>query len=567
MKNFIGMLELNLFEVLGDPLFPKRYCSQVILPLLRMVESEERLRLTFTATGSAVEYLAHHFPLVLDQIRALIEEGRIELLCSAYTNADWQIFPGSDLRRSHRLTNEILRHNRLPLRRTMVAQHNTYWPAMRGFSEDFDVFLVRDTFLRGRRATRGFPAMARVGNSLLIVAANNLLHDMAARFVSQKETDTIGLFVEERLRTAVETWGQSDPRFIDVTIGKDDWHWFHSAGAHHLTTAAGLRNWETFYCDHDWMRIVQQFFATKMEEGVAFRLVSDFTCAARSQLEMLQDLGDDRSGHNDSSDHAYWLSAPEQRLRAALSWTSLSWRSRIALRKAESLAELAGELPSSETLRQKIDGLWRRLLWTEVSPAPNRAILPSEVEFIRDQGEEAISAATELFFALGASLSQPSITLWDDGIGPLRAAPGIAETELINGDGTVRWFSDGNGIHRCEVRFVSEEPTCGIGFKLNSTHLAFSACGDDCELATAPVFCFDDPGGIVVSVAGVYSLGEGLYLIRHNGALTVGAQVSESYLRFLVDFAPEGRYFEWPFTIVEGDPSAAVEVATRINAI
>jgi hypothetical protein len=570
MKYTIGMLELTPFEVLGDPLFPQRYCSQVIMPLIGMLESERRLRVTLVTTGSVVEYLAESLPLALKKIRALIADGQIELLCSTYTNADWQIFPSSDLRRSNRMTDEILRRNGLPLGRTLVAQHNTYWPAMTSFELEFNVFLVRDTSLKGRRSARQFPQMARVGNSLLVVASNNLLHDMSQRFVSQKTTDEIGLFTEARLETAVETWVHSDPRFVDITIGEDNWHWFHSGGAHHLTTGAGLRNWDAFFCDPDWMRTVQDLFEARLSEGVAFRLVSEFTDRAGTLIETLPDLGDTSWGLDAGCDHAYWLGAPEQRMRAVLSWTSLSWRSRTALRRAEALAELTVRNQSSEALDRQIEALWRRQLWTEVSPAASRAVSPCEVDFIREHAERVISIATELCFQFGPTGSpQNPIAPWDDGIGSLVPGTSVAETELINCEGTVKWFSNGNGIHRCEVRFMAEEAICGIGFKLSSNGIEFSGCGQEGEVANVALTSFDDDGGILVSSTGLYSLGADLYLIRHNRIVSTGAQVgiAESYLRFIVDYAPEGRYFEWPFTIIQGNAPTAIALAKQINAI
>lgn len=570
MKYAIGMLELTPFEILGDPLFPKRYCSQVIFPLIGMLEAERRLRVTLASTGSAVEYLAESHPLILKRIRALIEEGRIELLCSSYTNSDWQTFPSSDLRRSHCMTDAILRGNSLPPGRTMIAQQNTYWPAMSGFQQEFDVFLIRDTFLRGRHAARRFPEVARVGDSLLVVAANNLLHDVAARLVSRKATEAIGLFTEGRLDAAVEGWAHSDPRFVDITIGEDNWHWFHSGGAHHFTTASGLRNWDSFFCDLDWMRTVQEYFEANLNDGAVFRLVSEFTDAARTLLEVLPDLGDAGWGFDSGSDHAYWLEAPEQRMRAVLSWTPLSWRSRTALRKAEAMVKRTPPPLQPEALDIQIETLWRRQLWTEVSPAPNRAVLPCEVEFIREHAEQVISAATELCFQYGPSGSlENAAAPWEDGIEPLKPGVGVVETELINGEGTVKWFSNENGIHRCEAQFTAEETTCGIGFKLSSSRVDFSGCGDEAEIAKVALSSFDDAGGILLSPTGLYSLGPDVYLIRHNRSLSVGAQVEirELYLRFVVDFVPEGRHFEWPFTIVQGSASMAIAVAKRINAI
>jgi hypothetical protein len=145
----------------------------------------------------------------------------------------------------------------------------------------------------------------------------------------------------------------------------------------------------------------------------------------------------------------------------------------------------------------------------------------------------------------------------------------VAQTELINGEGTVKWFSDGNGIHRCEARFMAEEAACGIGFKLSSSGIDFSSCGHESEVANVALSSFDDAGGTLLSPTGLYSLGTGVYLIRHNSILSAGAQVEirELYLRFLVDFVPEGRHFEWPFAIIEGNASRAIAMVKQINAI
>ena len=570
MKYTIGMLELSPFEVLGDPLFPQRYCSQVIIPLISMLEADERLRVTLVATGAVVEYLAERLPLVLKKIRTLIEQGRTELLCSAYTNADWQIFPSSDLRRSRRITNEILNTHGLPLSRTMFAQHNTYWPAMASLQDEFDVFLIRDSFLKGRNAVRQFSPMARVGKSLLVVASNNLMHDMAARLVSQKVTDVNGLFTEGRLENAVEGWSHSDPRFVDITIGDDSWHWFHSAGAHHFTTGVGLRNWEFFFSDFDWMQAVQDFFEEMLSEGITFRLVSEFTDAAGALHKTLPDLADASWGLDGGNERAYWLGGSDQRMRAVMSWTTLSWRSRMALRRAEDLVDRTVQEESSEALDGKIEALWRRQLWTEVSPSANRGVAPCEVDFIREHSEAVMRIASELCLELGPrGFLQKTGRGWDNGLRPLEPSASVPETEIINGEGTVKWFFLGNGIYRFEARFVSEESTCGIGFKLSCNGIEFTNCGDEDEVANAPLSLFDGGGGTLTSPTGLYGLGEGIYLIRHNHVVSVGAQLGpqKTHLCFLVDFAPEGRNFEWSFTVVQGNALEAIAVAKRINAI
>jgi len=568
MKRAIGMLELSPLDVLGDPLFPKRYYFQVMLPLLGILEAEPGLRLTLATTGSAIEYLAESHPLILSRVRALLEKAQIELLCSMYTNADWQSFPVADLLQSHRTTDAILTRNGLPRARTLVAQQNPYWPAMAAFHDEFDLYIVRDSFLRGRLAAPEFPGLARVGKSLLIVAANNILHDMAADFVSRNETGEIGLFTAERLENAVESWPHSDPRFVDISIGEDTWHWFHSVGAHHLTTSGGLRNWESFFCDPEWLRAVRDFLLRKLHEGSTFGLVSEFAAAVRTQIEGLPDLGDSGWAHNSGAGHGYWLETPEQRMRAASPWTSLAWRSRSVLRKAEAAVNGFGN-GTRQTLRENLDTLWRHQLWAEVSPAVGRAVLPSEIECVRDHAEKVINDATEICLQLQPSTFLPHDAGGTDGMESFKSETAPVETEFINGEGSLKWFSCGNGIHRCEIQFSAEEPACGIGFKLATDRIEVSCFGQENELATVALTSFGDDGGVLSSPSGLYSLGNELYLIRHNHQLAVGAQFGSegAYLRFIVDFAPEGRRFEWPFTLVQGSASTAIAMARQINAI
>jgi len=393
---------------------------------------------------------------------------------------------------------------------------------------------------------------------------------MAADLVVQKRSDSIGLFIEGRLENAVETWPSSDPRFTDVAIGDDHWHWFHSGGAHHLTTSAGPRIWDSFFFDQMWMRTVQEFWEAKLKEGRTFCLVSEFADAAKTRRQTLPDLGDPNWAGDVTSGHPYWVGAAEQRVRAVLSWTSLSWRSREALRKAESMVERAAGHQASEAIHEQLESMWCRQLWMEVSPVTGRATLPCEVEFIREHAEQIISTSTELCFELGLAATLPtSATHLNDGHHPCESDVIPVETELINCEGTVKWFAWDKGIYRLEARFVAEESACGIGFKLSAPDIEFSSCGHEGEIATVPLASFDDGAGILVSPTGLYILGLGVYLIRHNCNLSVGAQIrtKESYLRFVVDFVPEGRHFEWPFTIVMGNVSTAIALANEINAI
>jgi hypothetical protein len=166
------------------------------------------------------------------------------------------------------------------------------------------------------------------------------------------------------------------------------------------------------------------------------------------------------------------------------------------------------------------------------------------VEFVREHAEQVISAGAGLCFQLQPHAGEA----FDENMGAFKPGAGMVETELINGEGTVKWCCNGNGIHRCEAQFSAEEPTCGIGFKLSSDSIEFSSCGQEDKVEKMALTSFGEEGGILLSPTGLYSLGKDLYLIRHNRHVSVGAQAGNggTFLRFVVDFAPEGRQFEWP---------------------
>ena len=570
MKYMLGLIDLNPFEILGDALFSQRYMSQVFLPLLYMLETSSDLRVSITMTGSVLEYIAESYPKSLNRLLVLAEAGQIEIFCSTYTYADWPLFPSLDLRRSCQITAAICREKNIGLSRTLVSSYNAYWPAMRTFSNEFDVFLMRDTFLKGSQAARGFPEMARVDNVLICVAANNILHDIATTLVEEKYDGWLSSFHEERIGNAVETWPTSDPRFTDILLGSDQWHWFHAGGAHHLTTGGGPRNWDAFFFDPQWMRIVRRFYENRLQMGWKFALVSEFTTSAKVQIGNLPDLCG--SGLEvPKSTGAYWAGGLEERLRAVSSWRSLSWRSRSALRQAEaSLAEQIANMGESAEIHQQIDYLWRSQLWTEVSPATGRAVQSRELEFVREHSEKVLSAAVGLSFEhdilyQGIGLGQRAFndfTACDAETSPVEVA-------LINGEGSVKWFRNDDGLYRVEFRFTADEATCGVSFKLVDSEITFGSCGQDEEMMTASLEFFGEGQDVVNSPAGLYGLGAQIYVVRHNSIVSVSAQIGhrESELRFMVDYVNEGRQFEWPFTVVKGTASVAFAVANAVNAI
>src|ERR1051326_8173521 len=121
-KIALGLFHFNLHYIAGDVSSYHRYCTQAVMPFLRLVAGDPEIRVSFEMAGSGLECLGNFYPEALDLLRRLIASGQIELISATYVPTLWVAFPGRDLLKSIELNRSCLERLQLRASELFFAQ-------------------------------------------------------------------------------------------------------------------------------------------------------------------------------------------------------------------------------------------------------------------------------------------------------------------------------------------------------------------------------------------------------------------------------------------------------------
>lgn len=557
-KIALGILSLNIESIAGDPPSAHRYCTQVIAPLLDLLRRESWLRFSFSVTGSELEFLGRGYPALMDEVRALASDGRIELISPLYTPSLWWQFPGVDLDRSVEINRACLDDLGLPLRRVFFAR-GLFGAGLQRLRADFDYLVCRDDHVAALAAGPTVRSSYGLGSQTVLLAANHILHTLAeARARTNDAGDgALSLFAARHLEDGMRWPVRSSAEVIDFELGGTRWHWFHAGGAHHFTSRKSPRSWEGFFLDEDWLSLVVAGLNHLRQSGFVFGSVAELGSVAAasdpSPMPLLPEFGQ-VSGPSDLDPEGrrVWRSA------GGAAVLSCSWRSRNSLRRREMARAPGGEASAPGEARDALWEAWRQQLQAE-SIGATTAAFPAEAGFGRNSVEAALSAVAQAVAAIGAANPRKSPRLAAVAEAPL----GI---EIFGAEGRVGWFAVDDGVFLCQVTLRPEEAICGVRFACEPGRLAYCPSGLEDRIAELDWNALRVAEVYLPLANGLVRIAPDRYLIRINtGSASSARASSEPWLAFLLDGASESREAELSFLLLQGEPGHALAVAAAVN--
>jgi hypothetical protein len=523
--------------------------------------------------GNGLEFLADNYPEAIETLSTLIEQDRIELVSSTYAPTLWVAFPRRDLERSIKLNRVAL--ERLGLRASPIffAQEGLFGAGLEVVSDWFNLAVCKEDTLRVFANGAGGRPVYRLGKLCVVIGANHILHEMASgviRSMQQGRAPDCNLFYEAHMQEAVNSYSHSAAEYVEGSAGDLTWRWYHLGSAHHFTTTAPPQNWETFFCDPEWMTMTCGLMENLLAERFHFSFIEEFArCFKPSMLESLPTAIESSWNPNRSLGVYTWMGKQEQRWQSGGGLLTLAWRARRSLRQSELAVDALPDGAHKQQLQRQLNDIWREQIVGESSDPFGWSPLPCEVNFGREQGDRVLQMCAALSARLPAGAGTDSTTLasWR-GFG-VRLNNPLATSELLGAEGSVEWRQISDGLHVCEARFRADAHTCGLRFKRSSSSVAYSPSG--CEDRAISIALNDFPqSSIYLPLAnGFISIGDELHLIRDNCTVAIAAHVvkDEPWVTFAVDGTSEGRLFEWRFFLVRGTQQDALQAANLINLI
>jgi hypothetical protein len=431
IKLALGLHHFNIAYVAGNEASYHRQVREAVLPFLQMLERHPSWQTTIEMSGFSLEFLAQHYPNILDYIKSLIENGQIELISCTYAPQLWIAYPFEDLIKSIEINLELLHQLELPSSRIFFTQENFFGPQVRQLDSYYDAAVVKDDYYYYLNdpppPQTAIPAAFRFGSLDLIVGWGHILEEMARQvypsFTPEMNQSLVppgkspkGLFrnLRHQWQNARYLAGKRmeqkyqaqaiDNRFIEWSdrakqllwqarckslfgsplsfrtskTNHIEWTWYHmGSGERYSKAATAPSDWKHYVLDPDWLSLAEHCLENIEKRGFRLATISTF-------LQHIREMNDDPPQSGRIINGA-WNMAKSQEARVWLNWNRNPWeddqavirhvtRSSQALRKAEANAKTDAD-------RRFIAGLWKDQLLAETSDATGWWPEPCEVNF------------------------------------------------------------------------------------------------------------------------------------------------------------------------------------------
>ncbi len=128
-KYAISMFHYNLQYVAGDYKIENRIIKESLYPALQWFEKNPQYKADFEIQGYGIEVLAEEYPKVFKLFKKLVDKGQIELVIAHYSDQFFIAYPGLDLERSIKISDEILKKYQMKRSKVFFAQEIQWTPA------------------------------------------------------------------------------------------------------------------------------------------------------------------------------------------------------------------------------------------------------------------------------------------------------------------------------------------------------------------------------------------------------------------------------------------------------
>jgi hypothetical protein len=143
-KYSTALYHFNVQYVPGSTAIENRVIVESFYPLLKMYQSHSKWRCNIELSGYMLELLHQRYPHVLDLLKHLVSEGKIELIVSHYSEQFLVAYPRSDMAKSIEISDRLLDSLDLVRSGLFFAQESQWTP---GYAEllnsyDYDTVVV-----------------------------------------------------------------------------------------------------------------------------------------------------------------------------------------------------------------------------------------------------------------------------------------------------------------------------------------------------------------------------------------------------------------------------------------
>ncbi|MBN9659870.1 MAG: hypothetical protein J0H49_16915 [Acidobacteria bacterium] len=567
----LGLFHFNIQYVSGNMAGYHRYCIEAIEPFLSVLVRNPKWRATVEIAGSGLEFLAEHYPAILDAIRELISNDQIELISSTYAPSLWVAFPRRDLVKSIEINRATLRRLNLPISRIFFAQEAFFGLGLEGLGEYFDAAVCKCDHLEHFIPKTPIHTAYRLGDVKVLVGSNHILNQIAASHLGNFSTSQYIHLHCTRLRQA-----ESELPQVTEPNHSEAWFWYHLGSGHHIATPASPGEWDKFFCEPEWIHITETLIQSYFAKGSLFCTLAEYVANIHlAQLPALPPLIEGSWNCARSNGVSVWMGRHMNSWEDDCNILGMAWRSRQRLVELESIIEQIGDAERRHNVQTEVESLWALQSIAESSDSLGWSPTPDEAAFTAGLSEEILRLASHLRRGLTAGqerlLARPHLSLAanDSGISALLSPEFYCSVELVGAGGQVRALQIGDNLQVVDASFEVAHVIAGVCIGCFPDRLVYCPSGRE----TRPIalqWMDLRPSVIYVPLAnGLIQLTEELHLIwnNHFGQIAACINRDQRDLSFVINGAVISRRYRWRFYLYRGGLMQAVELANELNCI
>ncbi len=578
MTRLVGLFYFNIQYVAGDFHLYHRYCLEAIRPFLEAIVRNPDWRTSFCLSGAGLEFLAQHYPSIIDSLRRLVRQGRVELVASTYTPALWPAFPKRDLLKSIEFYDAAVEGLGLPKPRVFFPHESFFGRGLRCLADRFDLIVCKDDYLSYFLGAENVPHALSLGRAVVAVGSNHILNELRRKFDASGSrrrfpfplADLPPAF-RKRLETAPAPAVTPGTGFRDDA--GDEWRWYHLGSGHHFCTCYAPEDRDRFFADPLWIELTESLLNSYLSEGASFATVGEFARAAPRAPESILERTVEGSLDSHRSGGIYaWMGRQESPVEQDATVLSAAWRARAQLRR---IGEALNGTPESRGLPQReLRDAWSLQLLAESADPLGWAPTPGEVVFGRRTAEEAWRVAQSLRERLRDAGKSPDSAFRRRAAGSLSRSgdnqpPSFFRFELYGGRGEACTTFFDKDHQLLDIELCADSSHCGVRFPEAGQSVTY--CPSAAE--DAPVTLSLDnmkPEIIFLPLTnGLLGLEQNRFIIRENsiGYLAAGVCTKERAVVFGAEGLQRGARLHLRFRLLRTTWESAVKLAAAINAV
>ena len=129
-KYALSIYHYNIQFVAGDEATYHRNVKESFEKFLDLISEVPVFKTDIELQAHYIEFLAEHYPEVLEKLKRLVKEGRVELVSAHYSDQIYVAYPRLDLEKSIEIGDSILAENGLKRSNVFFTQENYFTPSV-----------------------------------------------------------------------------------------------------------------------------------------------------------------------------------------------------------------------------------------------------------------------------------------------------------------------------------------------------------------------------------------------------------------------------------------------------